>query len=248
MDKNDVKIIEIACGTGRTTQKLFKYPEIGKIFCLDISEDMLNVFKVKLNPKERKKAKFILGDATGYFKSCKDKFDIIIIEGSLHHVKDYPELLYFSSQRLKNDGFYCIFGEPSSKKEFNSYIEGVISTWDRALNEFNKNNFKKILYLLYSPFSLFSPILNRGYKKKIKDRLLHGKNINEDLVKYAEYWVYKDKEGLNKKKILDILEKNNVKIIKTGPYPGYKSKFINRIARRLRINVCFYIVGQKYLK
>lgn len=45
--KKDLAMIEIACGTGRTTHKFFRYQKLKKIFCLDISKDMLEVLKKK---------------------------------------------------------------------------------------------------------------------------------------------------------------------------------------------------------
>lgn len=243
--KKDLAMIEIACGTGRTTHKFFRYQKLKKIFCLDISKDMLEVLKKKLSNKERKRAEFICEEATDFFKNTNKKFDIILIEGSLHHILDYEKLLDYSSKKLKPAGFYCIFGEPTPKEEFNFYVEEIISTWDRAINEFKDKPLKRILYLLYSPLSILSLFLNKGSVKKLKDRILHGKAFDEDLIKYAEYWVYEGKTGLNKNKIIEVLKKNKIEIIKIGPYPGYKSEFINKLSKFLKINVCFYIIGRK---
>lgn len=241
--KANLKIIDIACGTGGMTYLFFKYSKNSKIFCLDISKDMLDVFKKKLSFEEKKRAKFICDDATNYFKKCKEKFDIIVVEGSLHHIFDYLDLLDLSSKRLKDDGFYYITGEPLPKQEYNYYLGELIRTWDRAFYNYKDNKLKLFLYLLYAPFNFLSPVINSKYIKKIKDKLLHGGVIEKNSAGYTEYWGYK--KGLDLNKILEIFKKNNIKVIKVGIGSGYRYKWVKKMAQFLKVNSSFDLMGVK---
>jgi ubiquinone/menaquinone biosynthesis C-methylase UbiE len=89
------------------TNYLFKYTKTSEIFCLDISKDMLNILKNKLSKQDNRRASFICGDATDYIKSTKEKFDIICVQGSLHHMFDYLDLIN-SAFDLKKDVLFLV--------------------------------------------------------------------------------------------------------------------------------------------
>ncbi len=238
LHKEDNKVIEIGCGSGRITKFLYKQEKIKQIYCLDLSENMLKVLKSKLNQEELKKAFFICEDATNYFRRCQNKFDIIIISSALHHIYDYLELLNFCSQKLNERGFIYIYDEPLPINH-NGYLNRLISYWDMSFNE--ERRLRKYCYFIYGLINFISPIFKIKFFRKIKKKL----QDDEEGGKYIDYWAYK-KEKINLNKIMEIFEKNEIKIIRCEKYTGdYSTKLSSKIANFFKIKDVFYLVGAK---
>ena len=171
--RDNLKIIDIACGTGTSTAYLFKHTKKSEIFCLDISKKMLDVLKKKLNSEDLKRSKFICSDAIDYFDKSKNNFDIIIVRGALHHIYDYLDVLKVTSKKLNKGGIYYIDNEPLPKEKYNYYIDQMLRTWDRAFLEHKNNKFKQLLFLLYAPFNFLAPVINIKFIKSIKNVIIN---------------------------------------------------------------------------
>lgn len=237
LKQDNLKIIEIGCGTGIMTQHLFEKTKNSKIFCQDLSQDALDILKNKLNSNDLKRAKFICGDATTYFKNSKEKFDIVAVHGVLHHIFDYLDLVDSVTKNLKEGGIFYIASEPLPKRYYNYYLKEVLRTAERAFYEKNK-----LIYILYAPFNFLEPIFNSRYIKPIKDKLLHGevRPYKED---FAEYWGYK--KGVDIDKIKDIFNNNNMKIINYFTNTGLQYKSTYKLAKFLGINSEFGLIAIK---
>lgn len=240
--KDNLKIIDIACGTGLSTRYLFKHTKKSEIFCLDISKNMLNILKRKLSPEDLKRAKFICSDALSYFNESKNNFDIIVVHGALHHIYDYLDVIKASSKKLNKGGMYYIAGEPLPKKKYNYYIDQTFRIWDRVFWEQKNNKFKQLLFLAYAPLNFLAPVLNSKFVKSIKNLVLHGRKDmkRDDLI---EYWGY-DK-GLDLDKIIKILNGNNLEIIKSDSSHSFKINFFYRIEELFKIKPFFDLVAIK---
>ena len=76
------KILNVCCGTGILTQKLFeKYPN-AEIVGVDFSQEMLNIAKQRLKDKN---FKYVLTDVCDIDNmKCLGKFDLIVSSFGLH--------------------------------------------------------------------------------------------------------------------------------------------------------------------
>ncbi|GEM_PF-6959143 len=240
--KEELKILDIGCGTGVSTIHLLKKIKNSqfKLFCLDISKKMLEVLKSKLNKEQLKKTKFICDDATNYLNHQKESFDLILIFGTLHHIYDYLALFELCCKRLSNKGVILIVGEPLSKEKYNYYIDQTLRLWDRAI--FEQEGYKRILYFIYAPFNFFSPIINNKYIRKLKFKILR-KEFIEKQEELIEYWGYE--RGLDIEKMKEIMSINKIKIINLDSTASLVTEFLWKIEKKLKIMQSFYLIGIK---
>lgn len=93
--KNRIKLLELACGTGNI---LLKMPKNYELFGLDIAPSMLEIAKQKLPS-----ATFIKADMTSF--SIPETFDIIVcIFDSINHVIDWKKWQSFFRHTAKHLG------------------------------------------------------------------------------------------------------------------------------------------------
>ena len=243
LGRDDIKIIDIGCGTGILTKIIYKRTKNSKIFCLDISEKMLLRLKNQLNPGDVKRSKFICGDALEYFKKTDERFDLITVSGALHHIFDYLDVIDASSKRLNEKGIFFMAGEPLPKKKYNYYLDQTFKLWDRGIHDYRDRRLKQIAYLVYAPFNFLSPIVNHRDLKPLKDRLLHGERIDFEKAQLVEYWGYE--RGLDLDKIKAVFIKNHLSIVKYSGTPIFKTEFFNRVQRVLKSNSSFALTAVK---
>jgi ubiquinone/menaquinone biosynthesis C-methylase UbiE len=241
--RDNLKIIEVGCGSGLMTRYFFKYTKNSKIYCQDLSKDILAVLKNKLSKEDIKRAKFISGDATDYFKETKEKFDIISVHGSLHHMVDYLDLIKIASTKLNKGGIFYIANEPLPRKFYNFYLTELLANWDIAFYHYlGKNNIKFILQLGFAPIHFIKPILNSKLIKPFKDKILHGRYLGE--VDWAEYWRI-DEKGLDLKGIHSIFKENNIKVKKFESFSYHRTIFLYKLGKHFSVNRFFNLVGIK---
>ncbi len=102
--KKEDKVLEIGCGTGLFTEKLYNATK-ANITGIDISEDLLEIARKKIPG-----ANFIIGDAMNL--SLKDEsFDVICGSSVLHHLD--MEKAYKEFYRVLKPGGRMIFAEPN---------------------------------------------------------------------------------------------------------------------------------------
>ncbi len=102
--KSSDRVLEIGCGTGLFTGKVFKLSG-AQITATDLSEDLLNIAKSK-NPE----AKFVVDDAMKMSFS-EHSFDVVFGSSVLHHL-DMNVALSEIYRVLKKNG-RMIFAEPN---------------------------------------------------------------------------------------------------------------------------------------
>jgi tRNA (cmo5U34)-methyltransferase len=81
--KEKIKVIDLGCGTGTLAKKIKENYPYAKITCLDISEDMIKLAKVKLN--QYSDIKYQVEDL--HFYEFEEKYDVIISSLALHHLE-----------------------------------------------------------------------------------------------------------------------------------------------------------------
>ena len=101
--KNGERILDIGCGTGLLSLKFLKAAEC-IIDGIDLSEDMLNIWKEKIEQFDLSdRVKIKLGDAA-HLEFEDSIFDIVASTVTLHHVKDKQQALNRIYSILKPKG------------------------------------------------------------------------------------------------------------------------------------------------
>lgn len=103
-EKKTLKILDFGCGTGYLEQ--FLKPKQNKITGIDVSSKMLSLAKKKYPNVNYKKQDI-------YQFKAHEKFDLIVENSVLHHLKDYEEVLVTCSKLLKPSGVFFGGAEPN---------------------------------------------------------------------------------------------------------------------------------------
>lgn len=134
-DKKLNKSLELGCGTGRMANSLFKLSE--EVYGVDLSQEVLNIAASKYPDLKLTCSEVVnLPYQDNYF-------DMVLINGSLHHFFAVEKTLAEAHRVLKPGGFFVLLGEPSSQflRPYNPFFY----TWlfNRILNKiiglFKKN-------------------------------------------------------------------------------------------------------------
>ncbi len=146
-------VIELGCGTGNTT-KMFP-DSLSKIFCVDISSEMIEIAKEKL--KNNKKIMFVEDDLLSFLSGYnKRDVDVIVSMYAIHHLtqKEKHKLFQVAYSILK-DGGSLIFADlmfkdkkyerdmrlkyPDLEKDFDEEFWWFIDEESRALKDIGFN-------------------------------------------------------------------------------------------------------------
>lgn len=115
--KGDESIIDLCCGTGKSTEAcLTQIPE-GNILAIDNSEEMLSVAKTKFTNNN---LKFDLADAME-LDYPDETFDAIFMAYGIRNMPDYNKCLINLKRMLKPNGLIC-FHEYSLNDNFLSHL------------------------------------------------------------------------------------------------------------------------------
>ncbi len=127
-DGGNLNLLSPGCGTGDKEIALAGFWQVGSIDAFDIAEKRIEVAVRKAAEKNIKKIRFFVADISRY-DFGKEKYDIIIFDSFLHHVKEVEEMLSKCRAALKKDGFLII----------NEYVGPNRFQWSAAqLNAANK--------------------------------------------------------------------------------------------------------------
>jgi 2-polyprenyl-3-methyl-5-hydroxy-6-metoxy-1,4-benzoquinol methylase len=109
-------VLDFGCGTGFASQMLVQngFP-YSKLVCLDLSEEMLNAARKKLNGAENIDFVKSLNVVTG------ERFDLIIINSVLHHFPDPDKLIKKLEEALKPGGRIIGGHEPNIDFTYNRF-------------------------------------------------------------------------------------------------------------------------------
>lgn len=106
-DKKLNKVLELGCGTGRMANSLFKIAT--EVYGVDVSEEVLKIAKSKY-PDLKLTCSEVVN--LPYQDNC---FDLVLINGSLHHFFAVEKAFAEAYRVLKPGGFFVLLGEPSSQ-------------------------------------------------------------------------------------------------------------------------------------
>ncbi|WP_308575422.1 class I SAM-dependent methyltransferase [uncultured Methanosphaera sp.] len=140
-EKENLRILDLGCGTGNISlQVLERFPD-AKITCLDISDKMIEVAKEKLAGYEN--IEFVLGDFT--IVDIIDDYDAIISSLALHHIRDENDkrqMYQCIYDSLKQDGVFYNADVMEANSKYNSKLNERIADKYMAENQLTVEDMK----------------------------------------------------------------------------------------------------------
>jgi ubiquinone/menaquinone biosynthesis C-methylase UbiE len=193
------KSLELGCGTGRLANSLFQISN--EVYGVDLSQEVLKIAKQKY-PKLNLECSEVIN-----LPYPDNYFDMVIINGSLHHFFAVEKTFKEAHRVLKAGGAFVLLGEPNS--EFLKPYNPFFYTW--ALNRV----FNKLFGFLSSnkgPQELIEPdaesykpwILKKQLQKadfKVKSFYTYDyfvRSNNELILKFYKKWLNTENKTLAK--------------------------------------------------
>ncbi|MGL4742130.1 MAG: class I SAM-dependent methyltransferase [Sarcina sp.] len=130
-NKEKLRVLDLACGTGFNSAYLNKKIEGLQITLVDISRGMLNEAK-----KNNFKAEFIEKDMLGYLESCKeDSFDIVICAWAIKYQNPHKVIKGISKVLKKNGQLAVIVNLKSTLFEVRKIYPKIIALHGDKVNK-----------------------------------------------------------------------------------------------------------------
>lgn len=164
--KKNISILDIGSGDGTYTFELLEKLNPKMIVGFDYAKDGVEIAKNRIKKKDNGRIKFIECSIYDADKKIKNKFDVAVIRGVLHHLY-HPEKGIDAISKLAN---LIIIAEPNGYSPIMKIIEKVSpyhrrheekSYWPPTLNSwFEKNGFKvrKQYFCGAVPFFFYEPL------------------------------------------------------------------------------------------
>jgi ubiquinone/menaquinone biosynthesis C-methylase UbiE len=121
---NFKKVLDVGCGTGNLT---LKFARMGySVKAMDISAEMLEILKSKIDSTVFNQVECILGDAEEFLcnESAPGEWDIISFSSVLHHLPDYASVVRAAVKKLKPGGILYVCHEPVGAAKGNDRMRG----------------------------------------------------------------------------------------------------------------------------
>ncbi len=120
IEKKNIKVLEVGCGTGYVTRLLLEKYENISITALDIASGMIDVSKNLLD-KSKDRVRFIVGDIEDII--LEEKFDLIISNATFQWFNDFEKTLKKLTSMLSDEGQLCFstFGEETFNELHTSF-------------------------------------------------------------------------------------------------------------------------------
>lgn len=146
--KKPIRIIDVGSGDGTYTIELLEKLNPKMIIGFDYAKDAVEIAKKRISNKNAHKIKFIQCNIYDVNKKIKDKFDVVVIRGVLHHLYR-PQKGINAISKLAD---VIVVVEPNGYSPIMKIIEKISpyhrtheekSYWPPTLNSwFEKNGFK----------------------------------------------------------------------------------------------------------
>jgi SAM-dependent methyltransferase len=223
--------LDIGTGTGALALNYYKFIRpYDKVYCLDVSELMINNLKQKLSIEQISQSRFIVDDALNFLINTDLTFDVIGFASSLHHMFDYEYVIEKACIKIKKDGYLYIALEPKSQ---GSILETTYRKYENIIKRYKMNEFsflRLVIKALYIPFHF----LNK-FSIPTNIAIENEANIKSEVVI----------SGLNLNRILEILHSNNMEICKLNNGASYIYKLSFKLMNLLGLNTHFELIAKK---
>jgi len=203
-------VVDIGSGTGNL---VLKFAQLGyNVDAVDISENMLDVLRSKVDAKMEKQVSYHHSEANSFLNNNTLNPDVICFSSVLHHLPDYFETLTKAISQLKSGGIVYIVHEPLPDK-----LQ-------------RKNTWLKYLDHLLTPRSSFKKWKAPEKESDLVDyhidelsginlEKLHNffGNQNLQVVEHNKYCIWKSGILTGIDEVFDLNEKSDFKIIARKP-------------------------------
>lgn len=146
--RGKITILDVGSGDGTYTFELMEKIKPKKIIGFDIAKEGVDIANKKIRKKDRNKIKFLNSSIYEADKVIKQKFDVVVVRGVLHHLYNPKRAI----KAVSNLSDKIIIVEPNGYNPILKVIEKVSpyhrrheekSYWPPTLNKwFEKNGFK----------------------------------------------------------------------------------------------------------
>jgi tRNA (cmo5U34)-methyltransferase len=185
--QDQLKIIDLGCGTGNLTQKLITTYPHAHVTCIDMAENMLKMAKAKL--KRKRNVNFWLGDIRNFDYS--GKYDVIVASMVLHHIDKKDKVRFYRKlyNALSRGGVF--------------YIMDIFLTTDKYLQKLYIDKWKTFMKTNGLPKKRVDDMITRHQREDrpvvFEDELsiMHkaGFTHSDVLLKHYNFAVYGGKIG-----------------------------------------------------
>jgi ubiquinone/menaquinone biosynthesis C-methylase UbiE len=161
--KKPLRILDVGSGDGTYTFELFEKLNPKKIVGFDFAKNGVKIANERIKKKDIKRIKFIESSIYDIDKKIKDKFDVAVVRGVLHHLYN-PQKGIDAICKLAN---VIVVVEPNGYSPLMKIMEKVSpyhrkheekSYWPPTLNSwFKKNKFKIKKQYFFGPVPFFFP-------------------------------------------------------------------------------------------
>lgn len=108
-----IRVADICGGSGQASFIVKKYDVDSQVTLVDLSEDMLDIAREKMNRANIKGIEIIQEDAFSFLKKGK-KYDLIVFSSAIHHFKDPIELISLAAENLSANGVIITIADPTN--------------------------------------------------------------------------------------------------------------------------------------
>lgn len=242
----NLKLLDMGCGTGYLCLNYYDYSSDSKVYCLDLSKNMLDLLKRKLSKDKKERTEFAAMDVFSYLKKIKFDFDLIGVSGALHHFFDYLEVIDMACKKIKRGGFFYLELEPIDTREqgiIKNNLMKIYRTFDFSFNICFKKTISPLKFFpyLFYAFSKSVPFVNQKTIEKLKKSFFKVESDNQEEFEKSETI----REGLDLRKIREILKKNNLEIIILDGGANYSFPLTHKIINFFHINDHVRIIARR---
>ena len=138
--RDDLRVLDIGCGTGMGAQPLREYTRFGELVGVDVSTNLLDIAKSK-----NIYSKTILSDVLSDISAELNPYDVLIASESMSYFKDLNQALEILNQKLRVGGlfFFSIKRNTLTKDDILLYPPFLyIFSENYIRNSLSKNGFE----------------------------------------------------------------------------------------------------------
>ncbi len=172
--KKPFRILDVGSGDGTYTFELYEKLRPKFIVGFDFAKGGVGIARKRVRKKDVRKIRFINSSIYSVDKKIKEKFDVAVIRGVLHHLY-YPEKGIKAVCKLSD---LIVVAEPNGYSPLMKMMEKISpyhrkheekSYWPPVLNSwFEKNGFRVKKQYFFGPVPFFFPEIPARIIKKIE--------------------------------------------------------------------------------
>lgn len=211
--QNQVKILDVGCGTGFSTLKLAQQNPQAFITALDISDVSIKIAKQRLSKARvnSRRIKFIKGDLM-LMKDLNERFDYIVCTGVLHHMESPEKGLNFIKRHLKDEGLIYLMLYSEYGRFYQTLMRKTIALFQSDKTDIAEGIKigKEILKILPNSH----PILSRYNKSYEASLHVINKEFADSESQFVDAYINAKERTYNIDELFEFIEGNGLRFIR----------------------------------